>query len=62
MPDLKTAVTVVEVIAGIAAAMLIGDFLGNRVGRARFAVAMGVVVLVAVVGFAVYAAIVLAAG
>ncbi len=62
MPDLKTAITIVEIVVGVAVAMLLGDFLGNRVGRARFAIAMGVVVLIAIVAFAVYAAIVLARG
>ncbi len=60
MPDLKTAITIVEIIIGVAVAMVLGDLLGNRVGRVRFAIAMGVIVLIAIVSFVVYAAIVLA--
>jgi hypothetical protein len=60
--ELKSAINVVIIVVAAAVAMLIGDFLGNRVGRARFAVAMGILVLVAFVGFGVYAAIVLLMG
>ncbi len=60
MPDLKTAITLVEIVVGVAVAILIGDFLGNRVGRARLAIAMGVIALIAIVAFVIYAAIVLA--
>lgn len=60
--ELKSAINVVIIVVAAALAMLIGDFLGNRVGRARFAVAMGILVLVAFVGFGVYAAIVLIGG
>ena len=57
--ELKTAINVVIIVVAAALAMLVGDFLGNRVGRARFAVAMGILVLVAFVAFGVYAAIIL---
>jgi hypothetical protein len=60
--ELKTAINVVIIVVAAALAMLIGDFFGNRVGRARFAVAMGILVLVAFVAFGVYAAIVLLTG
>jgi hypothetical protein len=60
MPDLRTAITLVEIVVGVAVAILIGDFLGNRVGRARLAIAMGVIALIAIVAFVIYAAIVLA--
>jgi hypothetical protein len=50
----------VEIVVGVAVAILIGDFLGNRVGRARLAIAMGVIALIAIVAFVIYAAIVLA--
>ncbi len=60
MPDLKTAITLVEIVVGVAVAILIGDFLGNRVGRVRLAIAMGVIALIAIVAFVIYAAIVLA--
>ncbi len=60
MPDLRTAITLVEIVVGVAVAILIGDFLGNRVGRVRLAIAMGVIALIAIVAFVIYAAIVLA--
>lgn len=60
MPDLRTAITLVEIVVSVAVAILIGDFLGNRVGRARLAIAMGVIALIAIVAFVIYAAIVLA--
>jgi hypothetical protein len=60
MPDLRTAITLVEIVVGVAVAIYIGDFLGNRVGRARLAIAMGVIALIAIVAFVIYAAIVLA--
>lgn len=62
MPDLKTAITVVELVVGVAVAVLIGDFLGGKVGRVRLAIAMGVIILIAVLAFAIYAAIILAKG
>jgi hypothetical protein len=60
--ELKTAITLVEIVVGLAVAILIGDFLGGRVGRARLAIGLGILVLVAIVAFAVYAAIVLSSG
>jgi hypothetical protein len=60
MPELKTAITIVEIVIGVAVAMLFGDFLGARVGRVKLAIAMGVVILIAVVAFTVYAAVKLA--
>jgi len=59
MPELRTAITVLIIVVAACIAMLIGDFIGNRVGRVPFALALGVIVLVAFVGFGVYAAIVL---
>lgn len=57
MPELKTAITLVEIIIGVAVAMLFGDFLGARVGRVKLAVAMGVIILLAIIAFTVYAAV-----
>lgn len=57
MPELKTAITAVVIIIGLAVAMLFGDFLGAKVGRVKLAIAMGVLVLVAIVAFTVYAAV-----
>jgi hypothetical protein len=62
MPALKTAITVVEMVVGFAVAVLIGDFLSGKAGRLCLAIAMGVIILIAVLAFAIYAAIVLAKG
>ena len=59
MPDLRTAITIVGILAAIAAAMLLGDYLGYRIGRWRLAIIWGIIMLVAVVAFAIYAAIAL---
>jgi hypothetical protein len=59
MSELKTAITCVEIIVAAAAAMLLGDYLGYKIKRVRLAVILGCIVLVAVVGFVIYAAIVL---
>jgi hypothetical protein len=41
------------------AVMALGDYLGNRVGRMRLATILGGIVLVTIILFAIYAAIVL---
>jgi len=61
MPELKSAITIVEIVIGVAVAMLFGDFLGARVGRVKLAIAMGVVILLAIVAFTIYAAVKLSA-
>ena len=60
MPELKSAILYVGIVIGAAAAMVLGDYLGYKVGRKRLAAFAGGVALVCVVGFAVYAAVVLA--
>lgn len=60
MNELGVAITVVEVIVGAVVAMLLGDYLGYKIGRWRLAAIVGVVALVSIIGFAVYAAVVLA--
>lgn len=60
MPELKTAIMLVEIVVGAAVAMLFGDFLGAKVGRVRLAIAMGVLILLAIVAFTIYAAVKLA--
>jgi hypothetical protein len=57
MDTLKTAIGVVEIMVGIAAALLIGDYLGYKIGRTKLAkitvlTALGIIIL-----FAIYAAI-----
>ncbi len=61
MDILTTASSWVAIVVGFAVAVLIGDFLGGKVGRVRLAIAMGVIILVAIVAFVVYAAIILLA-
>jgi len=60
MNGLDVAITVVELIVGAVLAMLLGDYLGHKIGRVRLAMIVGSVALVSIVGFAIYAAIVLA--
>ncbi len=59
MPELKTAITITEIIVGVGAALVIGDYLGYKIGRWRLAAIVGIVVLIAVIGFAIFAAITL---
>ena len=60
MSELRTAITVVEIILGIVVAMVLGDYLGYKIGRWRLASIVGIIALSAIVGFAAYAAFVLA--
>ncbi|MBM2825692.1 MAG: hypothetical protein HW402_1356 [Dehalococcoidales bacterium] len=59
MPDLKTAITIIEMLVAAVVAILLGNYLGYKVGRWKLAGILGVLVLVAVIVFAIYAAIVL---
>ena len=59
MTELQLAIRVVELIIAVMVAMALGDYLGNRVGRMRLATILGGIVLVTVILFAIYAAIVL---
>ncbi|MDD5081846.1 MAG: hypothetical protein PHU08_00590 [Dehalococcoidales bacterium] len=58
MPELRSAITAIEIIVGAAAAMLLGDYLGYKLGRWRLALIVGIVALVSIVAFATYAAVV----
>ena len=60
MPELEIAIRCVEIIIAVVAAVLLGDYLGWKIGRRRLAAIFAVIALVSVVGFAVYAAVVLA--
>jgi len=60
MPELEVAITMVEITVGIAVAMLLGDYLGYKIGRWRLATIVGLIALVSIVAFAIYAAVVLA--
>jgi len=57
MPELKTVLMYVEITVAAVAAMLLGDLLGYRIGRTRLAIAGGIIVLAAIIAFAIYAAI-----
>jgi len=59
MDGLELAINVVEIIVGAVVAMLLGDYLGHKIGRLRLATIVGAIALVSIVGFAVYAAIML---
>jgi len=60
MAELKDAITLVEIIVAAAAAMALGDYLGYKIRRMRLVAILCCIVLVSIVGFAVYAAIKLA--
>ena len=45
MPELKTAISVVEIIVVIIVAMALGDYIGYRIGRWRLAAILGGVTL-----------------
>jgi hypothetical protein len=60
MTELGTAIKYVEIIIAAVAAMLLGDYLGYKIKRTRLVVFLGCVVLVTIVGFVIYAAIMLA--
>ena len=60
MLELKTAIFYVELIFATVAALLLGDYLGYKIGRSRLAVIVGCIALASIVAFAIYAAIKLA--
>jgi hypothetical protein len=60
MPELKDAITIVEIIVALVLAMLLGDYLGHKIGRWRLATIVGLIALVSIITFAIYAAVVLA--
>lgn len=60
MPELKDAITVVEIIVAVVVALLLGDYLGYKIGRWQLATIVGLIALVSIIAFAIYAAVVLA--
>ncbi len=60
MPELRDAIFYVGIIVAAAVAMLLGDYLGYKVGRWRLAVSLGGIFLFTIVAFTIYAAVVLA--
>ena len=59
MVDLRTAMSILGIVVGVAVVVIIGDLLGSRIGRARLAIIMGVMSLIAIVAFVIYVAILL---
>ncbi len=57
--ELTIAIRVVAVIVAAVLLTLFGDYLGYKIGRWRLAAIAGIVALVSIVAFAIYAAIVL---
>ena len=55
--ELKNASTAVVIIVAAVVLMLLGDYLGYKIGRRRLAVTVGIVALVSIVAFAIYAAV-----
>ena len=60
MSELKNAITAVEIIVAAILMMLLGDYLGYKIGRWRLAAIVGGIALLTIVAFAIYAAVVLA--
>ena len=60
MPELEDAIFYVGILVATAAAMLLGDYLGYKIGQWRLAAILGGIVLVSIVAFTIYAAVVLA--
>ena len=59
MFDLKTAITIVEIIVGVAVVMLLGDYIGYKFGRMKLFTTTMFTVLGLVVLFAIYSAVML---
>lgn len=57
MTDLRTAITIVEIIVGIAACVVLGDYLGYKFGHWKIASYVLFIFLGLVILFAIYAAV-----
>ena len=62
MENLKVGITIVEIVVGVAFAMVIGDYIGHKFGRMKLATYTLFTVLGVIVCFAIFAAIRLNAG
>ncbi len=60
MSDLKLAITIVEIVVGVAFSIVLGDYLGHKFGNWKVASYCLFIVLGVIVAFAIYAAIYLA--
>lgn len=59
MQELESAIRYVVIIVSTIAAILLGDYLGYKIGRMKLVWSGIVVALLAIIVFAVYAAVVL---
>ncbi len=59
MDELQSAIRYVVIIVATIAAILLGDYLGYKIGRMKLVWSGIVVALLAIIVFAVYAAVVL---
>jgi hypothetical protein len=59
MHELKNAIVGVGILITAVVMMLLGDYLGYKIGRWRLAAIAGSIALVSIVVFTIYAAIVL---
>lgn len=55
--ELKDAIRFVGVIVAIVVTMLLGDYLGYKIGRWKLALILAILTLVTVVAFTIYSAI-----
>jgi hypothetical protein len=62
MFSLKTAITIVEIMVGVGAVLLLGDYIGYKFGRMKLATYTLFTLLGLVIVFAIYAAIKLNTG
>jgi hypothetical protein len=60
MLQLRSAITIVEIIVSVVLVLIAGDYLGYKVGRTKLAIIAGGVGLLSMVIFAIFAAFVLA--
>jgi hypothetical protein len=57
--DLRTAITIVEIVVAIGVAMVLGDYIGYKFGRMKLATTVLFTLIGVIVIFAIYAAIIL---
>jgi hypothetical protein len=57
MDELRIAKMVIEILVVVVAVLVLGDYLGYKVGRWKLAGILGVVALVCVIAFAIFAVV-----
>jgi hypothetical protein len=57
--ELRTAITIVEIIVAIGVSMVLGDYIGYKFGRMKLATTVLFTLIGVIVIFAIYAAILL---